>query len=104
MNASSSVDGQLIYAGRVSNITFLPKHIDLKKNIAAAWQFTVNDLVQFNQLKMEGVHTYIEEKVFGEKLICDFNEIDRRYVVNVVDVQREPETKATKKIKEFLNQ
>lgn len=49
-NASKSVDGILRYAGRESSITFLPKHINKEDNTAAAWQFTVNNSVQFNQL------------------------------------------------------
>lgn len=103
-DSSNSVEGQLIYAGRISNITFSPKHKDPKKNIAKAWQFTVNDSVQFNQLRMDGVHTYVEEEVSGEMLICDFNEIDGKYVVNVVDIDKKDETKATKKIKYLLKQ
>jgi hypothetical protein len=103
-DASKSVEGVLEYANRKSNITFSPKHIDFSKNIATAWQFTVNDSVQFGQLKMDGVYTYIEEKVSGEKLVCDFYEEAGNYVLKVIEVVNEPETNATKKIKEFLKQ
>ncbi len=103
-NASKSVDGILEYAGRKSQITFSPKHIDVSRNTAKAWQFTVNDSVQFNQLKMDGVFTYVEEAVSGEKLICEFSAEEGYYLLKVIDVAKKPETKATKKIKEFLKQ
>ncbi len=96
-------EGVFDYAGRVSHITFSPKHIDKEKNLAAAWQFTVNDSVQFNQLKMDGVHTYVEEQVIGEKLICDIS-ADEPIYLKVVGIEKKPGTKATEKIKNLLKQ
>lgn len=103
-SASKSVAGKLDYAGRISDITFSPKHIDREKDIASAWQFTVNDSVQFAMLKMDGVYTYAEDKVSGEKLICEMLQDDSVYMIKVVDVQKQPETNATRKIKELLKQ
>lgn len=103
-SASESVTGRLNYAGRISDITFSPKHINHEKNTAAAWQFTVNDSVQFAMLKMDGVYTYVEEKVAGEKLICEMQQDDSICTINVIDIQKQPETNATRKIKELLQQ
>lgn len=103
-DAKESIDGRLIYAGRETDITFSPKHVNRETWKASAWQFSVNDSVQFNQLKMDGVHTYIEEDVVGEKLICDLNCENSLYTLRVVDVLKKPETKASKKVKAFLQQ
>lgn len=103
-DASKSVEGVLKYAGRESAITFSPKHIDKENNTASAWQFTINDAVQFNQLRMDGIYTYVEESVIGEKLICSLTESDGIYYLTVEKVENKPETKATKKLKEFLKQ
>lgn len=101
-DATKSVDGLMKYAGRSAPITFSPKHIQGDR--ASAWQFTVNDSIQYNQLRMDGVHTYIEECLSGEKLVCDLNQQDGLYVLEVVDVKKKPETKATEKVKNFLKQ
>ena len=103
-DASSSVEGVFKYAERESAITFSPKHIDKENNTAAAWQFTINDAVQFNQLRMDGIHTYVEEGVIGEKLICSLTESDGIYYLTVEKLENKPETKATKKLKELLKQ
>lgn len=103
-DASQSVRGKLIYADRTSDITFSPKHKDETMHRASAWQFTINDSVQFSQLKMDGVYTYVEEKVSGEKLVCDFYKQDDNYIVKVIDVVNNTETKATKKVRELLKQ
>lgn len=101
---SGGVEGIFIYAGRTSNVTYTPKHINLLEDKAAAWQFTVNDLVQFNQLRLDGVHTYIDEKVSGEKLICELEQIGDKYKLEVLDVKTLPATNATKKVKALLKQ
>ena len=103
-DASKGVDGILRYADRESNITFSPKHINKDKGTAAAWQFTINDSVQFNQLRMDGIHTYVEETISGEKLICSLVESEGIYHLTVEKVLNMPETKATKKLKELLKQ
>lgn len=103
-NASKSVDGILKYAGRESHITFSPKHINKENNTAAAWQFTVNDSVQFYQLRMDGIHTYVEETLNGEKLICSLTESNGIYILAVEEVINKPETKATRKLRVLLKQ
>ncbi len=103
-DASKSVDGILKYAGRESAITFSPKHINKENNTVAAWQFTVNDSIQFNQLRMDGIHTYVEETINGEKLICSLEESEGIYYLTVAEVLNKPETKATKKLKVLLKQ
>ena len=103
-DASGSVEGIFDYAGRESRITFSPKHINKDTNRASAWQFTVNDSVQFNELKIDGVYTYVEEAVSGEMLICDLTVQDDVCILKVAEVSRKPESKATKKIIEFLRQ
>ena len=55
-DASGSVDGIFQYAGHKSSITFSPKHKNKERGTAAAWQFTVNDSIQFNQLKEVRLH------------------------------------------------
>lgn len=103
-DASKSVDGILKYAGCESAITFSPKHINKENNTAAAWQFTVNDSIQFNQLRMDGVHTYVEETTNGETLSCSLAESKGIYYLTVEEVKNKPETKATKKLKVLLKQ
>ena len=67
-NALTSIPGKLIYAGRECPITFSPKHkrkhSDDVYGSAGAWQFTINDSIQFSKLRIDGVYTYAE----GEKL------------------------------------
>lgn len=103
-DASKSVDGIFRYAGRESSITFSPKHINMNTGTASAWQFTVNDSVQFNQLRMDGIHTYVEETTTGEKFVCSLYESDGIYILEVDDVINKPETKATQKLKLLLKQ
>lgn len=103
-DASKSVDGILKYADRESTITFSPKHINKDRGTAAAWQFTMNDSVQFNRLRMDGIHTYVEETVIGEKLICSLYENSGVYVLTVDEVLNKPDTKATQKLKALLKQ
>ena len=102
--AEKSIEGQLEYAGRIAHITFSPKHIDKDNNIASAWQFTVNDSVQFNQLRMDGINTYVEEKMIGEKLVCSLEKLANVYHLVVLKVDNKPETKAIKKLKELFKQ
>lgn len=85
-DASKSIDGILRYADRESSITFSPKHINKEKYTASAWQFTINDSVQFNQLRMDGIHTYVEETLSGEKLICSLCETEGMYCLTVEEV------------------
>lgn len=103
-DASKSIDGILRYADRESSITFSPKHINKEKCTASAWQFTINDSVQFNQLRMDGIHTYVEETLSGEKLICSLCETEGMYCLTVEEVINKPETKATQKLKALLKQ
>lgn len=102
--ASNSVDGYLVYADRETHIKFSPKHINKETNTASAWQFTVNDSVQFNQLKMDGINTYVEEKMDGEKLICTLEKRENVYWLTVEEVLKKTETKALKKLKSLLKQ
>ena len=95
-DASGSVEGIFQYAGRKSSITFSPKHKNKERGTAAAWQFTVNDSIQFNQLRMDGIHTYVEEISIGEKLICSLCESGGLYFLTVENVINRPETKASK--------
>lgn len=107
-DASKSVPGKLNYAGRVSDITFSPKHVTMDINsmeeTASAWQFSVNDSVQFAKLMMDGVYTYAEGRMSGEKLICEMVQENSGYTINVIEVRKQPETNATRKIKELLEQ
>ena len=103
-DASGSVEGIFQYAGRKSSITFSPKHKNKERGTAAAWQFTVNDSIQFNQLRMDGIHTYVEEISIGEKLICSLCESGGLYFLTVENVINRPETKATQKLKALLKQ
>lgn len=103
-DASGSVEGIFDYAGRRSPVTFSPKHIDPAANRASAWQFTVNDSVQFSELKIDGVYTYVEEAVSGEKLICDLTRQEDRFLLKVTEVLKRPGSKATNKIIELMRQ
>lgn len=72
-NALTSIPGKLIYAGRECPITFSPKHqrkhSDDVYGSAGAWQFTINDSIQFSKLRIDGVYTYAEgEKARIEKV------------------------------------
>ena len=59
-DASGSVEGIFQYAGRKSSITFSPKHKNKERGTAAAWQFTVNDSIQFNQLRISWMIRYLK--------------------------------------------
>ena len=63
-NALTSIPGKLIYAGRECPITFSPKHkrkpSDDVYGSAGAWQFTINDSIQFSKLRIDGVYTYAD--------------------------------------------
>lgn len=72
-NALTSIPGKLIYAGRECPITFSPKHqrkhSDDVYGSAGAWQFTINDSIQFSKLRIDGVYIYAEgEKARIEKV------------------------------------
>ncbi len=81
-NALTSIPGKLIYAGRECPITFSPKHkrkpSDDVYGSAGAWQFTINDSIQFSKLRIDGVYTYAEgekarisKREWSEKLECE---------------------------------
>ena len=93
-NALTSIPGKLIYAGRECPITFSPKHkrkpSDDVYGSAGAWQFTINDSIQFSKLRIDGVYTYAEgekarisKREWSEKLECEIyeeeNQIFRSY-------------------------
>lgn len=103
-NAMKSVSAIFIYAGRESNITFTAKHINKETKRASAWQFTINDSVQFATLKMDGVYTYAEGELSDEKLICDLSKEGDKYILNVINKFIQPATNATTKIRELLMQ
>lgn len=84
-NALTSIPGKLIYAGRECPITFSPKHkrkpSDDVYGSAGAWQFTINDSIQFSKLRIDGVYTYAEgekarisKREWSEKLECEIYE------------------------------
>lgn len=65
----------------------------------------MNNSVQFAQLKLDGAHTYIEEKASGEYLNCDFIENEDGSVdIKVENLTLQPETNAIKKVKALLSQ
>lgn len=109
-DASTSISGRLRYAGIEDAITFSPKHIvytqahDKVLVRAKAWQFTVNNALQFAQLLQDGVYTYAEEATCGEKLLCTLEETDTGYVLSVTDKELKPLTNATKKLQALLKQ
>lgn len=72
-NALTRIPGKLIYAGRECPIIFSPKHKRKHSDdvyvSAGAWQFTINDSIQFSKLRIDGVYTYAEgEKARIEKV------------------------------------
>ena len=103
-DATESKAAKFIYADRKTDITFSPKHIDYNTGLASAWQFTVNDSVQFASLKIDGVYTYAEDKMSGEKLVCDLYEENGELCLEVKDVNKHEPTNACKKICELLQQ
>jgi len=111
-NASESISGKFEYAGCVSGVTATPKHIEYQltndgklETRAKAWQFTVNDPRQFEQLCLDGVNTGIEGKVCGEKLVCDikFNNSESFYI-KVLQIEKIPDNKASVAIRKMLKQ
>ena len=106
-DASKSVRGKFVYAGVESEITFSPKHIIWNTNpiTASAWQFTINNSLQFAQLKQDGVYTYAIEKVNDERLICDYS-IDENNLVTleVVRVKTHEKTPELSKLASLLKQ
>lgn len=104
-NALDSVKGCLIYAGIESEITFTAKHVDIMNETASAWQFTINNSIQYAQLKQDGIYTYAVEKMAGEKLVCDMSKTDDGIVVlKVVSVEKHPETPELKKLALLVKQ
>lgn len=109
-DATYSVNGTFVYNGIASPITFSPKHIKYILSDqtlparAGAWQFTVNNSLQFSQLKQDGVYTYAEGRTCGEKLLCTLELKDGAYVLTVKDKQLKPLTNATRKLQELLQQ
>ena len=93
-DATESKAAKFIYADRKTDITFSPKHIDYNTGLASAWQFTVNDSVQFASLKIDGVYTYAEDKMSGEKLVCDLYEENGELCLKVKDVNKHEPTNA----------
>ena len=88
-NALTSIPGKLIYAGRECPITFSPKHkrkpSDDVYGSAGAWQFTINDSIQFSKLRIDGVYTYAEgekarisKREWSEKLECEIYEEEKQ--------------------------
>ncbi len=86
-DAMTSISGKFVYADRTADITFTAKHIDYTTGKASAWQFTVNNAVQFATLKLDGVNTYAEGKMTGEKLVCDIVD-DNGIVISTKDISR----------------
>jgi hypothetical protein len=103
-NAMKSYNGTFNYAHRSTNVTFTAKHIDYKTGKASAWQFTINDSVQFAELKMDGVYTYTEGVLSDENLECDIMLQNEIVTLTVIKVNKKAATNATNKIKELLNQ
>lgn len=108
-DASESVKGKFVYAGVESDITFSPKHIfwDANTNCIAAraWQFTVNNSLQFAQLKQDGVYTYATEKKNNEHLICNYTRDDNGLVtIEVVRVENHEKTPELSKLASLLKQ
>lgn len=108
-DAIDGIPGKLVYAGVTSDITFTPKHVylDLKRGqyAAPAWQFTINSNVQFAQLKQDGICTYAEEKICGERLVCDLDRgADGCLTLTVTAVEKQPETPALRKLAALVRQ
>ena len=114
-NALTRIPGKLIYAGRECPITFSPKHkrkpSDDVYGSAGAWQFTINDSIQFSKLRIDGVYTYAEgekarisKREWSEKLECEIYEEENQIFLEVINVIKKPKTNATKKICELLQQ
>lgn len=100
--------GLFLYAGKEAVVTFAPKHINYRTMRASAWQFFVTDAMQLQQLRMDGVYTYCEDKVCREKLKCDMRYEARDgkdvFVIEVTSVEKNPGNKATEKVKALLAQ
>ncbi len=103
-DAMTSISGKFVYADRTADITFTAKHIDYTTGKASAWQFTVNNAVQFATLKLDGVNTYAEGKMTGEKLVCDIVDDNVIVILTVTSKILQPATNATNKIRELLMQ
>ena len=110
-NALGSISGKFIYADRECPITISPKHVDYESCLAKAWQFTINDSIQFSNLRIDGVYTYAEgrnarisKNEWKEKLECEMYEENNQVFLKVINVIKQPETNATKKICELLQQ
>ena len=113
-NALTSIPGKLIYAGRECPITFSPKHkrkpSDDVYGSAGAWQFTINDSIQFSKLRIDGVYTYAEgekarisKREWSEKLECEIYEEENQIFLEVINVIKNPKTNATKKYVNYCN-
>lgn len=113
-SASSSIKGSFIYAKCKDSVCATPKtklwrYEDGEiKEINPAWQFTVNNPIQFRQLCLDGVNTQVAEKVIGEKLICDidFFQVNgvESFEIRVIEVQKETSNGQSKKLKGLIKQ
>ena len=108
-DAMSSVPGKFVYAGITSDITFTPKHTTLSSTTlqytAKAWQFTINNSVQFSQLMQDGVYTYATEKKCGEQLVCDLERAaDGLVTLTVTRVEKHEATPELDKLAQLLKQ
>lgn len=101
---ADSKSGKFIYEGIESDITITPKHINFLEDKAGAWQFTINNSVQFTKLKIAAVNTYIENTTCGEYIILDIEERNETIYLKVKDLILKESTPATLKIQELLTQ
>lgn len=99
-----SKNGKFIYDNIESDITITPKHIDFLEDKAGAWQFTINNSIQFTNLKIQAVNTYVENTVCGEYIILDIEEKNDLIYLKVKDLILKETTPATLKIQELLKQ
>lgn len=77
---------------------------------AGAWQFTINDSIQFSKLRIDGVYTYAEgekarisKREWSEKLECEIYEEENQIFLEVINVIKKPKTNATKKYVNYCN-
>ena len=110
---SYSIPGKFIYAGIASDITFTPKHTALNlatmKYAAPAWQFTVNNSVQFAQLMQDGVYTYAMADTIKrgdyDQLVCDLDRAaDGLVTLTVTRAEKHEATPALAKLAQLLKQ
>jgi len=113
-DATSSIQGTLTYANQTDYVRATPKIKEWEsKNgsiqaVNPAWQFTVNNPIQFEQLRIDGANTEIAGKVIGEKLVCDIDFFHvngkQSFAIRIIKVELEAPNVLSKKLQSLIKQ